>query len=138
MDLGLRGKVALVCGASRGIAFAAAEELAMEGVELVICARSDEAIRSAKTKLEAHGVTVTALEADLATPEGIAHVVQHVQAAYPKGLDILVCNTGGRQPGRPWGTSGAPGRPPRTCCCAVWWSSRGRLCRPCRPRSGGG
>jgi 3-oxoacyl-[acyl-carrier protein] reductase len=103
MDLGLKGKVALVCGASRGIAFAAAEELAMEGVELVICARSDEAIRSAKTKLEAHGVTVTALEADLATSEGIAHVVQHVQAAYPKGLDILVCNTGGPPTGTPMG-----------------------------------
>ena len=39
MDLGIAGKVALVCGASRGIAFAAAEEFAREGCTLVICSR---------------------------------------------------------------------------------------------------
>lgn len=95
MDLGLRGKVALVCGASRGIAYATAEELAQEGCELVICSRDGHSIRAAKQKLEAHGVTVTALEADLGTADGIAYVVNHVQAAYPSGIDILVCNTGG-------------------------------------------
>lgn len=103
MELGLRGKVALVCGASRGIAYATAEEFAKEGVELVICSRDGNSVRDAKTKLEAHGVTVTALEADLATVEGIGHVVQHVKAAYPAGIDILVCNTGGPPTGTPLG-----------------------------------
>lgn len=103
MDLGLKGKVALVCGASRGIAYATAVELAQEGVDLVICSRDGDSIRRAKQKLEAHGVTVTALEANLATGEGIDHVVQHVQSAYPRGIDILVCNTGGPPTGTPMG-----------------------------------
>ncbi|GAB1343622.1 SDR family oxidoreductase [Gemmatimonas sp.] len=103
MDLGIRGKVALVCGASRGIAYATAEELAKEGVELVICSRDGQSVRDAKTKLEAHGGTVTALEADLATVDGLDHVVNHVKAAYPQGLDMLVCNTGGPPTGTPMG-----------------------------------
>lgn len=103
MELGIRGKVALVCGASRGIAYATAEEFAKEGVELVICSRNGNSVRDAKAKLEAHGVTVTALEADLATPNGIEHVVNHVKAVYPQGIDILVCNTGGPPTGTPMG-----------------------------------
>lgn len=101
MDLGIKGKVALVCGASRGIAYATAEELAREGVALVICSRDGHSIREAKARLEAFGVTVTALEADLATTEGIEHVVHHTKAAYPDGIDILVCNTGGPPTGAP-------------------------------------
>jgi 3-oxoacyl-[acyl-carrier protein] reductase len=103
MELGIRGKVALVCGASRGIAYATAEEMAKEGVELVICSRDGTSVRDAKARLEAHGGKVTALEADLATPAGIAHVVSHVDAAYPGGIDILVCNTGGPPTGTPMG-----------------------------------
>ena len=103
MDLGIRGKVALVCGASRGIAYATAEELAKEGVELVICSRDGHSVRDAKARLGVHGVTVTALEADLATAAGIDLVVAHVKAAYPQGIDILVCNTGGPPTGTPMG-----------------------------------
>jgi 3-oxoacyl-[acyl-carrier protein] reductase len=101
MDLGIQGKVALVCGASRGIAYATAEELAREGVELVICSRDGAAIREARTRLSALGVTVIALEADLSTMAGIEHVVQRTRAAYPTGVDILVCNTGGPPTGAP-------------------------------------
>lgn len=101
MDLGIKGKVALVCGASRGIAYAAAEELAREGVDLVICSRDGGAIRDARHRLAQFGVTVTALEADLSTMDGIASVVQHTKAAYPRGIDILVCNTGGPPTGGP-------------------------------------
>ena len=54
MDLGITGKVALVCGASRGIAFAAAEEFAREGCTLVICSRDAASVGHAKAKLEAH------------------------------------------------------------------------------------
>ena len=55
MDLGIAGKVALVCGASRGIAFAAAEEFAREGCTLVICSRDAASVGRAQAKLEALG-----------------------------------------------------------------------------------
>jgi len=51
MELGIRGKVALVCGASRGIAYATAEELAREGVELVICSRDGNSVREASNRI---------------------------------------------------------------------------------------
>ena len=74
MELGIAGKVALVCGASGGIGFAAAEEFAREGCTLVICSRSERALSNAKQKLEAHGASVTAIVADLSTEAGIAAV----------------------------------------------------------------
>ncbi|MEN9508699.1 MAG: hypothetical protein RLZZ621_1262 [Gemmatimonadota bacterium] len=94
MDLGIRGKVALVCGASRGIAYAAAEELAKEGCTLVICSRDAASLASATAKLQAFGATVHAIVADLSTAEGIAQVVAETKAAVGDP-DILVCNTGG-------------------------------------------
>jgi 3-oxoacyl-[acyl-carrier protein] reductase len=94
MDLGIRGKVALVCGASKGIAYAAAEELAREGCTLVICSRDAGAIGAAAQRLEALGAPVLALVADLATPDGLSHVISRVLAAHGR-VDILVANTGG-------------------------------------------
>ena len=55
MDLGLRDRVALVCGASRGIAFAAAEQLAREGVSLVVVSRSADVHRGCRRATPAHG-----------------------------------------------------------------------------------
>ncbi|MDQ8160614.1 MAG: SDR family oxidoreductase [Gemmatimonadota bacterium] len=94
MELGIAGKVALVCGASGGIGFAAAEEFAREGCTLVICSRSERALSNAKQKLEAHGASVTAIVADLSTEAGIAAVVAGTMAAHGR-VDILVANTGG-------------------------------------------
>jgi 3-oxoacyl-[acyl-carrier protein] reductase len=94
MDFGLRGKVALVCGASKGIAYAAAEGFAREGCSLAICSRDAAAIGAAAGKLEALGVPVLALVADLATAEGIDTVVRETTARYGR-VDILVANTGG-------------------------------------------
>jgi 3-oxoacyl-[acyl-carrier protein] reductase len=94
MDLGIRGKVALVCGASKGIAYAAAEDLAREGCTLAICSRDADAIRAAATRLEALGATVLTLVADLSTSEGLTHVIDAVMARYGR-VDILVANTGG-------------------------------------------
>jgi len=94
MDLGITGKVALVCGASRGIAFAAAEEFAREGCTLVICSRDAASVGRAKAKLEALGASVTAIVADLATEAGIADVIAQTMAAHGR-VDILVANTGG-------------------------------------------
>lgn len=94
MDFGIRGKIALVCGASKGIAYATAEELAKEGCALVICSRDDSAIREAASKLETFGVPVLALVADLATMNGVNHVIHETTARYGH-VDILIANTGG-------------------------------------------
>ena len=95
MDLGIRGKRALVCASSKGLGRGCAEALAGAGVDLVINARSEgplaataEAIRSA------HGVEVTAVAADITTEEGRAKVLNATGAA-----DILVTNAGGPPPG---------------------------------------
>ena len=100
MDLGLKGKVALVCGASKGIAYATAEEFAKEGVSLAICSRDAASIESAAKKLEAFGVPVLAIVADLSTTDGIAAVVDGVMARYGRA-DILIANTGGPPTGAP-------------------------------------
>ena len=94
MDLGIHGKIALVCGASRGIAFATAEELAREGCTLVICSRDAASVGNAKAKLEALGASVTAIVADLATEAGIAEVIAQTMSTHGR-VDILVANTGG-------------------------------------------
>ena len=100
MDLGLHGKVALVCGASKGIAYATAEEFAKEGVSLAICSRDAASIERAAKKLEAVGVPVLAIVADLSTTDGIAAVVDGVMARYGRA-DILIANTGGPPTGAP-------------------------------------
>jgi 3-oxoacyl-[acyl-carrier protein] reductase len=112
MDLGIRGKVALVCGASKGIAFAAAEEFAREGCDLVICSRDAAALAAAQQALQAHGARVTSVVADLATQAGIDAVVARAMEEHGR-VDILVCNTGGPPPGPPmsqdwaaWTTAG--------------------------------
>lgn len=71
MDLGLRGKHALVCGASKGLGFACADALAAEGVDVVIVARGAEALEKAAADLRArHGRRVVAVATDITTPEG--------------------------------------------------------------------
>jgi len=95
VDLGIRGKAALVCGASRGLGKACAAALAREGVNLVIVARTRDVLeRSGREIARATGVAVTAVAADLTTPAGRAAAV----AACPE-LDILVTNSQGPLPG---------------------------------------
>ena len=95
MDLCIRGKAALVCGASRGLGKACAAALAREGVNLVIVARTRDVLeRSGREIARATGVAVTAVAADLTTPAGRAAAV----AACPE-LDILVTNSQGPLPG---------------------------------------
>jgi 3-oxoacyl-[acyl-carrier protein] reductase len=95
MDFQLKGKIALVAAASKGLGRAVAEELAAEGASLVICARGDEALQQTRAAMEAtYGVPVLAVAADLSTVAGVAQVTS---AAFERfGLvDILVTNTGG-------------------------------------------
>ncbi len=94
MDFGIRGKVALVCGASRGIAYATAEALADEGCSLAICSRDAESIGAAAVRLKTRGVPVLSMVADLSTAEGIETVVRETHSQFGH-VDILVANTGG-------------------------------------------
>jgi 3-oxoacyl-[acyl-carrier protein] reductase len=93
MDLGIRGRTALVMAASRGLGRACAEALARDGANLVIAARTSETIEEAAAAIRlAHGVSVRAVAADVTTPEGRDAII----AACP-APDILVCNPGVRQ-----------------------------------------
>lgn len=89
MDLGLRGKTALVMGASKGLGFAVAKELTAEGVKVAICARDEARLKGAADALGA-----TALVGDLRQAgAGRLLLTQAVEALGT--VDILVVNTGG-------------------------------------------
>ena len=95
MDLGLRGKTALVAAASRGLGRAVAYELAAEGARVMMCARGSEALERARTELaEETGSDVRAVAADLSDLEQIARVVRETMDAFGR-VDILVTNAGG-------------------------------------------
>ena len=95
MDFGLRGRVALVAAASRGIGFAAARELAREGVRVFLCARDGDKAIDAAQKIHAEtGAEVTGLRADVTSEEDSAEFV--VKAREAAGhIDICVTNAGG-------------------------------------------
>ncbi|MBL8807722.1 MAG: SDR family oxidoreductase [Rhodospirillales bacterium] len=100
MDLGIKGRKAIVCAASKGLGKGCAQALAAEGVELVINARGADALEATAGELRAkHGVKVTAVACDVTTAEGRAKLL----AACPDP-DILVNNAGGPPPGdfREW------------------------------------
>ena len=100
MDLGLQGRTAIVCAASKGLGKGCARALAGEGVELVINARGADALEATAREIaEATGVRVTPVAGDIATPEGQAALL----AACP-APDILVTNAGGPPAGdfRDW------------------------------------
>jgi 3-oxoacyl-[acyl-carrier protein] reductase len=100
MDLGIRGRTALVCAASKGLGKGCASSLAREGVKLVIVARGRDALEATAAELRArHGVEVTAVAADVTTDDGRRAAL----AACPSP-DLLVNNAGGPPPGdfREW------------------------------------
>ena len=100
MDLGIRGRTALVCAASKGLGKGCAQSLAREGVNLVITARGKEALDVTASALEAQfNISVTSVAGDITTEEGRAAAL----AACPSP-DILVNNAGGPPPGdfREW------------------------------------
>ncbi len=104
MDLGIAGKWALVCGASKGLGLGCAEALVREGVHVLIVARGADALKAAAARLEADsarpaGTHVQFVAADITTAEGRAAVF-----AVRKDFDIVVTNAGGPPPGdfRDW------------------------------------
>ncbi len=98
MDLGLKGRVAAVCAASKGLGRACAEEFAREGADLAICARGEEALGVAKKELEAIGARVHAMQLDLAEPGSCERFIEETASIYGR-LDIVVGNVGGPRTG---------------------------------------
>ena len=101
MDLGIKGRTALVCAASKGLGKGCALALAREGVSLVITARGKDALEATAEEIrKATGAKVTAVAGDITTADGRAAALK----ACPSP-DILVNNAGGPPPGdfRAWG-----------------------------------
>ena len=95
MDLGLRGKVALVSASSKGLGRAIAEELAAEGANLVVCARGEDALRqTAESIRKTSGVTVVDVVADVSEQRGVESVAKAALDEFGR-VDILVTNSGG-------------------------------------------
>jgi 3-oxoacyl-[acyl-carrier protein] reductase len=95
MDLGIAGRTALVCAASKGLGRGCAEALAAEGVNLVIVARTAETLNATADDIRAtYGVDVKAVACDITTPDG--HAAALAACGSP---DILVNNAGGPPPG---------------------------------------
>jgi 3-oxoacyl-[acyl-carrier protein] reductase len=95
MDLGIAGKQALVCAASKGLGRGCAEALAAEGVNVTIVARTAEVLEATAAQIrQKTGVTVNAVACDITTADGRAKAL----AACPQP-DILVNNAGGPPPG---------------------------------------
>ncbi|MBT9514948.1 MAG: SDR family oxidoreductase [Acidovorax sp.] len=119
MDLGIAGKWALVCGASKGLGYGCAQALVREGVNVVINARNAEALDQAATRLiadyasqasakglkdsEIQGPHVLAVAADITTPAG-REAVFAVAGGPGRDFDIVVTNAGGPPTGdfRDW------------------------------------
>ena len=100
MDLGIAGKRAIICGASKGLGRACAEALAREGVKITIAARHlAQLAETAEEIRKATGSRVTAVVADVTTAEGRQEVL--AACANP---DILITNSGGPPAGdfRDW------------------------------------
>jgi len=99
MDLGLKGKVALVTAASKGLGQASALALAQEGANVAICARSKALDTAAAAIREQTAAAVLAVRADVTRQEDIDRVVNDTLAEFGR-IDVLVINAGGPPPGQ--------------------------------------
>ena len=99
MDLGLRGRFALVTGGSHGIGLATAKHLAAEGCGIAICSRSQSRLDTATAELKGYGVPLLAVAADVLEPDAADRVMDIVDAEWGE-LQILINNVGG---GGRWG-----------------------------------
>jgi 3-oxoacyl-[acyl-carrier protein] reductase len=95
MDLGLRGKFALVTAASRGLGYAAASAIAREGAGVMICSRDAAAIRKAAREIgRRHGTAVVPVAADVSSPAGIRRIANAARREFGS-MHIVVSNAGG-------------------------------------------
>jgi 3-oxoacyl-[acyl-carrier protein] reductase len=98
MDLGLKGKVALVAAASKGLGRAAALELAREGARLAVLARSERIEETAQEIRAQTGAEVLPLRADITQADAVRAAVQATLDRFHQ-IDILILNSGGPAPG---------------------------------------
>ncbi len=99
MDLGIRGKRAVVCASSKGLGLGCAEALAQAGVDLIMNARGADALDAAAAHIRTtYDVSVTTVAADVTSEDGRAALLD-VALAEGKHVDILVNNAGGPPPG---------------------------------------
>ena len=99
MDLGLKGKVAIVTGGSRGIGRSIALGLAAEGCRLAICARGAEKLEETASEIRAAGAEVLAQPVDATDGAALEQFVAAIGEKYGR-IDILVNNVGGVAPSR--------------------------------------
>ena len=99
MELGIDGRAALVCGASRGLGRATAEALVSEGVQVMCCARDGDRLAETVGELARGGGRVEQIAADIAEPDAPDAAVAATLAAFGR-LDIVVANAGGPPAGR--------------------------------------
>jgi len=100
VDLGLKGKVALVAASSKGLGKASALALAREGARVTICARTEAGLHAAAGQIrDETGTDVLAIPADLNSTDGIRTVVLATAERFG-GVDILVNNSGGPRRGK--------------------------------------
>ena len=94
MDLGLKGKVAVISGGSVGIGLAVAEALAEEGVQLVLCARNEARVQERAREIEGrYRVRAIGVGADVAEASGVQKVLARTAEVFD-GADILINNAG--------------------------------------------
>jgi 3-oxoacyl-[acyl-carrier protein] reductase len=95
VNLGLEGKIALVCGSSRGLGRAVASELAAEGASVALCSRNAEALTQTAQQIEqTTGAATLALPADLSVAGEPSRVVEAAREHFGR-IDILIANGGG-------------------------------------------
>jgi 3-oxoacyl-[acyl-carrier protein] reductase len=94
MDLGLKGKVAMVAGASRGLGFAVADALALEGAHVSIASRDESSISQAGSRLSKYGGGVLATAVDVRDGGQIASWIDRTAERFG-GVDLLLTNAGG-------------------------------------------
>ncbi len=96
MDLGIKGRSALVLGASQGLGQAIAKALAAEGVHVTLAARSTDKLTQTADECRAMGVNADVIELDLNSTESVSALIGHLST---NPVDILLSNSGGPPPG---------------------------------------
>ena len=98
MDLGLKGKVAIITGSTEGIGKATALNFAQQGAKVAICSRDAEKVKHAVAEIEAAGGEVLGMAADISKAADIEQFINAVVAKFGR-IDILVNNAGSSQRG---------------------------------------
>lgn len=132
MELGLRGRTAIVCGASQGIGLAIAEALAAEGANVAMFARRRDVLER-----EAERIGALAVRGDLTNQSHLEALVEQTVAAFG-GLDVLVCNGGGPPRGAAPASPTRRSRARSSCSSCPRCGSRTSACRTCARAAGAG